>query len=70
MTEIIHFDRSAAGVGLAASFAQAWCDTNKNEQIGLIPCAKEEVLLMNGIRKALYFAMQSVKRSSPWKTAN
>ena len=40
MTEPIHFDRSVAGVGLAASFAQAWCSTNKNEQIGLIPCAE------------------------------
>lgn len=40
MTEPIHFDRSVAGVGLAASFAQAWCNENKNEQIGLIPCAE------------------------------
>ncbi|MCH4057263.1 MAG: sialate O-acetylesterase [Lactobacillaceae bacterium] len=40
MTEPIHFDRSVAGVGPAASFAQAWCNANKNEQIGLIPCAE------------------------------
>ena len=40
MTEPIHFDRSVAGVGPAASFAQAWCSTNENEQIGLIPCAE------------------------------
>ena len=40
MTEPIHFDRSVAGAGLAASFAQAWCNENKNEQIGLIPCAE------------------------------
>ncbi len=40
MTEPIHFDRSVAGVGPAASFAQAWCSVNKNEQIGLIPCAE------------------------------
>ena len=40
MTEPIHFDRSVAGVGPAASFAQAWCNSNKNEQIGLIPCAE------------------------------
>lgn len=40
MTEPIHFDRSVAGVGPAASFAQAWCSANKDEQIGLIPCAE------------------------------
>ena len=40
MTEPIHFDRAVAGVGPAASFAQAWCNANKNEQIGLIPCAE------------------------------
>lgn len=40
MTEPIHFDRSVAGVGPVASFAQAWCNTNKGEQIGLIPCAE------------------------------
>lgn len=40
MTEPIHYDRSVAGVGPAASFAQAWCKANKNEQIGLIPCAE------------------------------
>ncbi|WP_099221412.1 sialate O-acetylesterase [Listeria costaricensis] len=40
MAEPIHFDRAVAGVGPAASFAQAWCQTNKNEPIGLIPCAE------------------------------
>jgi len=40
MTEPIHFDRSVAGAGPAASFAQAWCNANQNEQIGLIPCAE------------------------------
>ncbi len=40
MAEPIHFDRAVAGVGPAASFAQAWCDANENEQIGLIPCAE------------------------------
>lgn len=40
MTEPIHFDRSVAGAGPAASFAQAWCNPNQNEQIGLIPCAE------------------------------
>ena len=41
MAEPIHFDRSVAGVGPAASFAQAWCNANKNEQIGLIPSGRE-----------------------------
>lgn len=40
MVEPIHFDRPTAGVGLAASFAQAWSHANKNEQLGLIPCAE------------------------------
>ena len=40
MAEPIHFDRSVAGIGPAASFAQAWCNANKNEQVGLIPCAE------------------------------
>ena len=40
MTEPIHFDRSVAGVGPAVSFAQAWCNANINEQLGLIPCAE------------------------------
>lgn len=41
MTEPIHFDRPVAGVGLAASFAEAWCTDNKGEKIGLIPCAED-----------------------------
>ncbi len=40
MTEPIHFDRPVAGVGLAASFAEAWCKDNEGEKIGLIPCAE------------------------------
>ena len=40
MVEPIHFDRSVAGIGPAASFAQAWCNANKSVQIGLIPCAE------------------------------
>ncbi|MDR3585621.1 MAG: sialate O-acetylesterase [Desulfosporosinus sp.] len=39
MTEPINYDRPFSGVGLAASFAAAWCKKNKNEEIGLIPCA-------------------------------
>jgi hypothetical protein len=40
MTEPIHFDRPVAGIGLAASFAEAWCMDNEEEKIGLIPCAE------------------------------
>lgn len=40
MTEPIHYDRSIAGIGLAASFAEAWCWDNEEESIGLIPCAE------------------------------
>lgn len=40
MVEPIHFDRAVAGVGLAASFAQAWCNHHEDEKIGLIPCAE------------------------------
>ena len=68
MTEPIHFDRSVAGVGPAASFAQAWCNANKNEQIGLIPCAeggssidewsKESTLFRHAVSEAK-FAMEN-----------
>ncbi|MDO5415597.1 MAG: sialate O-acetylesterase [Lachnospiraceae bacterium] len=40
MAEPIHFDRAVAGVGPAASFAEAWCNGNPGETIGLIPCAE------------------------------
>jgi hypothetical protein len=40
MEEPINYDRSVAGVGLAASFAAAWCKRNKQDEIGLIPCAE------------------------------
>lgn len=40
MEEPINFDRSVAGVGLASSFASAWCKDHPNSQIGLIPCAE------------------------------
>lgn len=68
MTEPIHFHRSVAGVGPAASFAQAWCNANKNEQIGLIPCAeggssidewsKESTLFRHAVSEAK-FAMEN-----------
>ena len=37
--EPIHFDKKSAGAGLAASFARAMADKNKDVKIGLIPCA-------------------------------
>lgn len=39
MVEPIHYDRSVAGVGPAASFAELWTQTNQ-DQLGLIPCAE------------------------------
>ena len=39
MVEPINYDRPNSGIGLAASFAAAWCLKNKSENIGLIPCA-------------------------------
>ena len=69
MAEPIHFDRSVSGVGPAASFAQAWCNANKNEQIGLIPCAeggssiyewdKEGALFRHAVSESK-FAMETV----------
>lgn len=37
--EPIHFDKKGAGAGLAASFARAVADRDKDAKIGLIPCA-------------------------------
>ncbi len=64
MTEPIHFDRPVAGVGLASSFAEAWCDANKEETIGLIPCAEggssidewniDDILFRHAISEAKY----------------
>lgn len=64
MTEPVHFDRAVAGVGPAASFAQAWCNANPNEQIGLIPCAEggsaidewnvEDTLFRHAVSEAKY----------------
>lgn len=39
MTEPINYDRPVAGVSLASSFADAWCQEH-DELIGLIPCAE------------------------------
>lgn len=40
MTEPINYDRPVAGVGLAGSFAAMWCFHNREDKIGLIPCAE------------------------------
>lgn len=70
MAEPVHFDRTVAGVGPAASFAQAWCNANKDEQIGLIPCAeggssidewdKDGALFRHAVNEAK-FAMENSK---------
>lgn len=40
MTEPINYDRPVSGIGLAASFADAWCQKNEEDTVGLIPCAE------------------------------
>ncbi len=40
MTEPINYDRPVSGISLAASFADAWCQINEKDIIGLIPCAE------------------------------
>lgn len=67
MTEPINYDRPNSGVGLAGSFAAMWCMENKEEKIGLIPCAEggssiddwaiNKVLFKNAVIQAK-FAMQ------------
>lgn len=67
MTEPINYDRPTSGVGLAGSFAAMWCMENKEEKIGLIPCAEggssiddwaiNKVLFKNAVIQAK-FAMQ------------
>ena len=60
MTEPIHFDRSVAGAGPAASFAQAWCSANKDEQIGLIPCAEGGTCIDEWDRNCLLYTSRCV----------
>lgn len=40
MAEPINYDRPVSGISLAGSFAEMWCLNNKNDIIGLIPCAE------------------------------
>ncbi len=40
MREPIHLDRTFAGIGLAASFAESWCKDITDDKICLIPCAE------------------------------
>lgn len=40
MLEPIHYDRPFSGIGLGASFADSWCRDNKDDEVGLIPCAE------------------------------
>lgn len=40
MTEPINYDRPVSGISLAGSFADAWCNINQEDMIGLIPCAE------------------------------
>lgn len=68
MTEPINYDRPVAGVSLVSSFADEWCSENKEDTIGLIPCAEggsslddwaiDKVLFKHAISEAK-FAMQT-----------
>ena len=68
MTEPINYDRPFAGVSLVSSFADAWCSENKEDTIGLIPCAEggsslddwaiDKVLFRHAISEAK-FAMET-----------
>lgn len=76
MAEPIHFDRSVAGVGPAASFAQAWCNDNPTEEIGLIPCAEggssidewevEDTLFRHAVSEAKYAMEKSQLMAVLW----
>ncbi|MDO5407335.1 MAG: sialate O-acetylesterase [Eubacteriales bacterium] len=76
MTEPVHFDRAIAGVGPAASFAQAWCNANPGEQLGLIPCAEggsaidewavEGTLFRHAVSEAKYAMEQSQLAAILW----
>lgn len=75
MTEPVHFDRSVAGVGPAASFAKAWCNAN-NDRLGLIPCAEggssidewapEGVLFRHAITEAKFAMEESELTAILW----
>ncbi|EOR21176.1 Acetylxylan esterase related enzyme [Clostridium sartagoforme AAU1] len=68
MTEPINYDRPVSGISLAGSFADAWCSENKEDIIGLIPCAEggssldewaiDKALFRHAINEAK-FAMES-----------
>lgn len=68
MTEPINYDRPVSGISLAGSFADTWCSQNKEDTIGLIPCAEggsslddwdiDKVLFRHAINEAK-FAMES-----------
>lgn len=68
MAEPINYDRPVSGISLVSSFAGAWCNQNKEDMIGLIPCAEggstldewsiDGVLFNHAIAEAK-FAMQS-----------
>ena len=78
MAEPVHFDRAVAGVGPAASFAEAWCNANPEEQLGLIPCAEggssldewsvDGALFRHAISEAK-FALENSELNTIWHSA-
>lgn len=65
MTEPINYDRPVSGVGLAASFADAWSKAHPDEEIGLIPCAEGGSSLNDWHPEGILFSMLCPKPASP-----
>lgn len=69
MAEPINYDRPVAGVGLAGSFAAMWCMENKEDKLGLIPCAEggsslddwsiDKTLFKNAVNQAKFAMLDS-----------
>lgn len=76
MSEPINYDRPVSGVGLAASFADAWSKANPDEEIGLIPCAEggsslddwhpEGILFQHALSEARFAMRSSQIRGILW----
>ncbi len=65
MTEPINYDRPVSGVGLAASFADAWSKAHPDEEIGLVPCAEGGSSLNDWHPEGILFSMLCPKPASP-----
>lgn len=76
MTEPMNYDRPVAGISLAASFAEAWCQQHEEDMIGLIPCAEggssidewavDGVLFQHALHEAKFAMQQSELAGILW----